>query len=80
MLLFVKKIYEELKGTDGTAITGSTYSGVSSSSSSSSSSSNSGSTKKSYPGIFNMLRSYLNNSRAGRVFNSLLGSSSSSNF
>ena len=74
-----KKIYEELKGTDGTAITGSTYSGVSSSSSSSSSSSNSGSTKKSYPGIFNMLRSYLNNSRAGRVFNSLLGSSSSSN-
>ena len=72
-----KKIYEELKGTDGTAITGSRYSGVSSSSSSSSS--NSGSTKKSYPGIFNMLRSYLNNSRAGRVFNSLLGSSSSSN-
>ena len=69
-----KKIYEELKGTDGTAITGSTYSGVSGSSSSSSSS---GSTSSSStPGIFNMLRSYLNNSRAGRVFNSLLGGTS----
>ena len=69
-----KKIYEELKGTDGTAITGSTYSGVSGSSSSSSSS---GYTRSSStPGIFNMLRSYLNNSRAGRVFNSLLGDTS----
>ena len=70
-----KKIYEELKGTDGTAITGSTYSGVSGSSSSSSSS-GSNSSSSSYPGIFNMLRSYLNNSRAGRVFNSLLGGTS----
>ena len=70
-----RKIYEELKGTEGTPISGSTYNGVSATATNTSlTSNNTQNTTSSNNGIFNMLRSYLNNSRAGRVFNSLLGS------
>ena len=73
-----RKIYEELKGTEGTPISGSTYNGVSATATNTSlTSNNTQNTTSSNNGIFNMLRSYLNNSRAGRVFNSLLGTSDS---
>ena len=81
-----RKIYEELKGTNGTPITGSTYNGVSSSSTTSNSSSsdsnnsnNSNNTSnRANPGIIDWLKNVINNSRVGMVFNSILGNNSSS--
>ena len=70
------KWFTQLTGKEGEAISDTS----SSSSSSTTTSSSSGSTSSGSPGIFDWLRSVLNNSRVGMVFNSLIGSSSSSSY
>ena len=66
---YAKEVYDKLKGTTGTAI---------SDSETATSSKESDNSTSDYLNIFDMLKNVLNNSNAGKVFNSLLGISSDS--
>ena len=66
---YAKEVYDKLKGTTGTAI---------SNSETATSSEVSDNSTSDYLNIFDMLKNVLNNSNAGKVFNSLLGINSDS--
>ena len=66
---YAKEVYDKLKGTTGTAI---------SNSETATSSEESDNSTSDYLNIFDMLKNVLNNSNAGKVFNSLLGINSDS--
>jgi hypothetical protein len=66
---YAKEVYDKLKGTTGTAI---------SDSETATSSEASDNSTSDYLNIFDMLKNVLNNSNAGKVFNSLLGINSDS--